>query len=714
MSFLSDARKSWQMSTKFREHLSFINTTSKPTQPSNLKSAWSPVTPTDDGHVVLRSPPPPVPPVPAIHAAHVHPTERDVDDHRSVERARAEAAAALERGAQERETERQRLDRERQQRQQLALGNQNEQKREIMSSSDHNLDDGYLEEVDLERAESGQARNAPQSFAARSKAAFGRLSRAVFRFTSTPVAEPSSPYPRDSFPSHLRRDSAGPSQPRLATRFPSQLSDLSPWPALNVTHRDEQSRTVESPPVHHHHYYAATQPGSRSASRAASLTEGDHVHRDIQIVEKGRLTKKICRTCHAEKKKKKNSVLCWIILIIILLFLLGNVIFLNVRVLNNQTVVSTPDSAGEVSASPIGTKPLASTAPPGKATTTAGRTTTGSQATTTTSEASSTPTVDPAIASCISQFNSLTNPPSYPCDQCVPILSAIPNDLSPSSSSPPSVTGQGNVLQFCALKSINDGLPTANANVLTNVGWLKDNRPCAWQGVTCDSQGRISTLELVAPGLPNQLPQNMQFLVGLQTLSIIGDNKLPGEFISPIFARIVSDTRLSAGSVTPLLSLGSLQSLTIQQTGLAAAFNAQTPFTSLSSLKSLTLIQNSQISIPGNDLGGLTSMPLTSLVLNFLSIPTNTLQSLTSASSTLAGSLTLLDLTSTSQTGAVPNNLPQALPNLVELHLDNNAYTSLPDPTTNGGVVFGRVKRLLDSGTPSLDFVFITLDHLAA
>ncbi|KIO30029.1 hypothetical protein M407DRAFT_159766 [Tulasnella calospora MUT 4182] len=115
----------------------------------------------------------------------------------------------------------------------------------------------------------------------------------------------------------------------------------------------------------------------------------------------------------------------------------------------------------------------------------------------------------------------------------------------------------------------------------------------------------------------------------------------------------------------------------------------QTTFASLSALTSLTLVKNTGITIQGNSVGGITGMDLKSLILNFQSIPDNTLTLLASSDSNpISSSLSTLSLSNSNQAGAIPAALPATLPNLVELHLDGNAYSTLPDPSTNRGVIF--------------------------
>jgi hypothetical protein len=104
------------------------------------------------------------------------------------------------------------------------------------------------------------------------------------------------------------------------------------------------------------------------------------------------------------------------------------------------------------------------------------------------------------LASCLSQFSSSapTNPLSYPCSDCVPLLQSTSNDyLSPLSNA--NSTGVGAALQFCTLREVLELTGTkGNGSVessLRDGGWGRDASPCGgWQGVSCDERGRITTL----------------------------------------------------------------------------------------------------------------------------------------------------------------------------------------------------------------------------
>jgi hypothetical protein len=195
---------------------------------------------------------------------------------------------------------------------------------------------------------------------------------------------------------------------------------------------------------------------------------------------------------HVQKRKSHRTriILLLCLLIIILLFLIANVIFLNIRVLSVQT--ATPSST-----------PLSVNA-----------------------------------QQCLSQYilNAPSSPPSYPCSTCLPILQAVP--LSSNSQNAQQII---NAIQFCGLRAIFD---TANSQGQASLGWVNDVQFCAWNGVTCDSSGRVANLsvhstkfayshsptyrQLTFPGVPATLPNELGALTGLESLQVIGGNSIPG------------------------------------------------------------------------------------------------------------------------------------------------------------------------------------------
>lgn len=106
----------------------------------------------------------------------------------------------------------------------------------------------------------------------------------------------------------------------------------------------------------------------------------------------------------------------------------------------------------------------------------------------------STPSSAPSrtLSTCLELFatSASTSPLSYPCSDCVPLLSSTDNDYFIPLSSGNS-TGVGAALQFCA---VNDIFRATEGNGLHEAGWMKDGSPCTWSGIKCDDRGRVTQL----------------------------------------------------------------------------------------------------------------------------------------------------------------------------------------------------------------------------
>jgi hypothetical protein len=99
------------------------------------------------------------------------------------------------------------------------------------------------------------------------------------------------------------------------------------------------------------------------------------------------------------------------------------------------------------------------------------------------------------LSTCLELFatSAPTSPLSYPCSDCVPLLSSTDNDyFNPLSNA--NATGVGAALQFCAL---NDIFRSTEGNGLHEDGWMKDGSPCTWAGINCDDRGRVTQLYVV-------------------------------------------------------------------------------------------------------------------------------------------------------------------------------------------------------------------------
>ena len=110
----------------------------------------------------------------------------------------------------------------------------------------------------------------------------------------------------------------------------------------------------------------------------------------------------------------------------------------------------------------------------------------------TSAAAAATPTSSRTLATCLNVFGTSapTSPLTYPCDDCVPLLTSTENDFA-SALEGGNATGVGASLQFCALVDV---LKKTNSGGLEGGGWGKDASPCGWSGVDCDDRGRVVEL----------------------------------------------------------------------------------------------------------------------------------------------------------------------------------------------------------------------------
>lgn len=149
---------------------------------------------------------------------------------------------------------------------------------------------------------------------------------------------------------------------------------------------------------------------------------------------------------HRKSMQKKRW---WIVLLLIVLAaLIGNVIFLNVRILS----MTNPPA-------PASPKP------------------------------SSIPSTTSDADQCISQFtlNAPANASAYPCGSCLPILAGV------SSSDAQDYQQAANAIQFCGLRAIFESANSDGQKALTTGGWSADVDFCTWTGVSCTS-GNVTSL----------------------------------------------------------------------------------------------------------------------------------------------------------------------------------------------------------------------------
>ncbi|KAI0795134.1 hypothetical protein C8Q75DRAFT_749069 [Abortiporus biennis] len=338
-----------------------------------------------------------------------------------------------------------------------------------------------------------------------------------------------------------------------------------------------------------------------------------------------------CHNQRTKKKKSKRDRIIIYVLIFIVLYLLGNTVFLDVRVLSTSS--STPPTTNSTSTS-----------------------------------------LSADAQQCLSQYNvnAPSNPSGYPCSSCLPVLQAVPSDFS--DGKPEDAQQIQNAIQFCGLRSIFDSADDNGQSTLKNGGWVDDVRFCAWNGVSCDGSGRVASLTLTFPAVPVSVPDEIGALTGLQALHIIGNSATPSGSLPSSFT-----------------SLTSLSTLHLESTSITAL--SDNFFSTLKKLTTLELVKNSQMT--GNLPSSINGLSLQNLVVNGQTLANplanlasssslqSSLQLLDLSSSSLSGVVpssissfsALVELHLDSNSLNLP--LPSAFPaNLVSLSMSNNTGLS--------------------------------------
>ncbi|WVQ74334.1 hypothetical protein IAR50_003933 [Cryptococcus sp. DSM 104548] len=267
-------------------------------------------------------------------------------------------------------------------------------------------------------------------------------------------------------------------------------------------------------------------------------------------------------------------------------------------------------------------------------------------ATSTSSASDASSTSSQTLSACLDQFTSSapSSPSSYPCSDCVSVLTSTTNDFSLSLVNGNS-TGVGSALQFCAMMDVYNKVEDTKGMSK----WGQDASPCGWDGVGCDSRGRITTITLKYPNVPDELPDTLANVYALEALHLTGNSSIPtGDFPSSLF------------------QLPNFTTLDLEYTALTGSIDSA-PFSDVPGLVTLTLISNTNLGSTMPDLSSNTKL-LTAVV---------TGQSLTDANADkLPSSLTYLDLSYNSLTGQIPSF--SQLTSLNTLYLQDNKYTSAP------------------------------------
>jgi hypothetical protein len=326
-----------------------------------------------------------------------------------------------------------------------------------------------------------------------------------------------------------------------------------------------------------------------------------------------------------QKKQKKRFRWWALLLILVLLALLGNVAFLNVRVVELTKVIkeNTPSSPTP-----------------------------------------SNPSSSGDVQECLSQFtlNAPSDPSAYPCSTCLPVLSNVTGNADAA-----------NALQFCGLRAILESTSTTGQTALSNGGWGKDLRVCTWSGVSCSDTGLVTSLTLTFPAVPALIPTEIAVFSQLQSLQVTGDGNSPAGALPDSFRNLTSLTALHLESTAITTIPNDLFSLLTKVTELTLIANGKFAgdLTSITSLPLQRLIINKQrLANPIDSLARSQSLQrsLLSLDLSSNSLPGSIPPSISSLAA-----LTQLHLDNNNLEQAVPASFPRSLQSLT---ISNNTNLS--------------------------------------
>ena len=227
-------------------------------------------------------------------------------------------------------------------------------------------------------------------------------------------------------------------------------------------------------------------------------------------------------------------------------------------------------------------------------------------------------------------------------------LEAIPSgSVEVIKCNPPSTTPDaGDLAVLTVLYNATDG-----ANWDDNTNWLSEQPLQYWKGVTINSEGRVTQLDLFSNQLSGDIPAELGNLISLERLSL-GGNQLSG------------DIPATLGRPTYL------EMLDLSNNNLTGAIPPE--LASLTELRSLTLDRNQLSGDVPVELGNLIS-------LKWLSLYNNQLSGDIPATLGRPTYLEMLDLSDNQLTGAIPPELAN-LTEMRSLHLGANQLTGeIPD-----------------------------------
>lgn len=91
--------------------------------------------------------------------------------------------------------------------------------------------------------------------------------------------------------------------------------------------------------------------------------------------------------------------------------------------------------------------------------------------------------------------------------------------------------------------------------------WGEDASPCGWDGIACDSRGRITSLSLQYPYVPTALADTLGNVYALKALHLIGNSSVPSELYSFVnFKDFLNSVILFSWQFPQLFTVSSLLS----------------------------------------------------------------------------------------------------------------------------------------------------------
>ena len=281
----------------------------------------------------------------------------------------------------------------------------------------------------------------------------------------------------------------------------------------------------------------------------------------------------------------------------------------------------------------------------------------------------------------------------------------------PSAAPPQLIPGRGYWLYVESAGTIGGAPPetmaalvalynaTGGANWRNNGNWLSNAPIGAWHGVTTDSDGRVTHLDLYSNQLTGEIPAELGSLTNLEVLALF-DNQLTGEIpaelgnLANLQTLFLEGNQLTGEIPAELGSLTNLEWLHLSSNQLTGEIPAE--LGNLANLELLSLYDNQLTGEIPAELGSLTN-------LEWLHLSSNQLTGEIPAELGNLTNLELLSLYDNQLTGEIPAELG-SLTNLEWLHLSSNQLTGcipegLRNVANNDFSILGK-GGLIDRGLP--------------